>query len=196
METNTNRKPAALKFVLTIGILSFFADFTYEGARSILGPYLALLSASATVVGIVAGFGELAGYGLRLVSGRWADRTGAFWPIAIFGYFVQLLSVPALALAGNWPTAAALIILERIGKATRNPPRDAMLSHAGSEIGFGWTFGMHEAMDQFGALFGPLAGGHSGLARRIPIRLRRAADSGGDLPLAGAAGALVLSASA
>lgn len=157
METNTNRKPAALKFVLTIGILSFFADFTYEGARSILGPYLALLSASATVVGIVAGFGELAGYGLRLVSGRWADRTGAFWPIAIFGYFVQLLSVPALALAGNWPTAAALIILERIGKATRNPPRDAMLSHAGSEIGFGWTFGVHEAMDQFGALFGPLA---------------------------------------
>lgn len=150
------KKSAALKFVLTIGLLSFFADFTYEGARSVYGPFLALLSASATVVSIVTGFGELVGYGFRLVSGRWADRTGHFWPIAIFGYFVQLLAVPALALANNWPTAAALIILERFGRATRNPPRDAMLSHAGSEIGFGWAFGVHEALDQFGALFGPL----------------------------------------
>lgn len=149
-------KKAALKFVLTIGVLSFFADFTYEGARSIYGPFLAGLAASATVVSVVTGFGELVGYGFRLVSGRWADRTGKFWPIAIFGYFVQLLAVPALALANNWPTAAVLIILERFGRATRNPPRDAMLSHAGSEIGFGWAFGVHEALDQFGALFGPL----------------------------------------
>lgn len=152
---NTRRK-TALKFVLLIGILSFFADFTYEGARSVYGPFLAGLAASATIVSIVTGFGELVGYGFRLVSGRWADRTGHFWTIAILGYFVQLLAVPALALARNWPTAAALIILERFGRATRNPPRDAMLSHAGSEIGFGWAFGVHEAMDQFGALFGPL----------------------------------------
>ncbi|MBV9275986.1 MAG: MFS transporter, partial [Verrucomicrobia bacterium] len=152
----TRKQSAALRFVLTIGILSFFADFTYEGARSVYGPFLALLSASATTVSVVTGFGELVGYGFRLVSGRWADRTGNFWPIAIFGYFVQLLAVPALALANNWPTAAALIILERFGRATRNPPRDAMLSHAGSEIGFGWAFGLHEALDQFGALFGPL----------------------------------------
>jgi MFS family permease len=155
-ETKAAKKSAALKFVLTIGVLSFFADFTYEGARSIYGPFLALLAANATVIGIVTGFGELVGYGFRLVSGRWADRTGNFWPIAILGYFVQLLAVPALALANNWPTAAVLIILERFGRATRNPPRDAMLSHAGSEIGFGWAFGVHEALDQFGALFGPL----------------------------------------
>ena len=151
------KQPAALKFVLTIGALSFFADFTYEGSRSILGPYLALLSASATAVGIVTGFGELAGYGLRLISGRLADRTGQFWPITILGYVVQMLAVPALALAPNWPTVAALIILERAGKAIRNPPRDAMLSHAAKEIGYGWAFGMHEALDQFGAFFGPLS---------------------------------------
>lgn len=155
--TGASRKSAALKFVLMIGVLSFFADFTYEGSRSILGPYLAMLSASATVVAVVSGVGELLGYGLRLVSGRMADRTGQFWPITICGYFVQLLSVPALALAGNWQTAAALIILERVGRATRNPPRDVMLSHAANEIGYGWAFGMHEALDQFGALFGPLA---------------------------------------
>lgn len=155
-EPHGSKRRKALCFILLIGVLSFFADFTYEGARSVYGPFLAGLAASATVVSIVTGFGELVGYGFRLVSGRWADRTGNFWPIAVFGYFVQLLTVPALALARNWPTAAALIIIERFGRATRNPPRDAMLSHAGSEIGFGWAFGVHEALDQFGALFGPL----------------------------------------
>ena len=147
----------ALGFVLLIGALSLFADFTYEGARSVLGPYLALLGASATAVGVVTGFGELAGYGLRLVSGRWADATRAFWPITIFGYVVQMAAVPALALAGNWPAAAALIILERVGKAVRNPPRDVMLSQAGTQAGgIGWAFGLHEALDQAGAMIGPL----------------------------------------
>jgi MFS family permease len=153
----TNKTTAAFKFVLMIGVLSFFADFTYEGSRSILGPYLALLQASGTAVAVVSGFGELLGYGLRLISGPLADRTGKFWPITIFGYVVQMASVPLLALAGNWQTAAVLIILERVGKAIRNPPRDVMLSHAAKEIGYGKAFGVHEALDQFGALFGPLA---------------------------------------
>lgn len=147
----------AIRFVLLVGVLSFFADFTYEGGRSILGPYLSMLGASATIVGIVTGFGELLGYGLRLVSGRAADESGQFWPIAIFGYLIQMAAVPALALTDSWPAAAALIIVERVGKAIRNPPRDVMLSHAGKKVGgYGWVFGIHEAMDQFGALFGPL----------------------------------------
>ena len=146
----------ALRFVIMIGILSFFADFTYEGSRSIIGPYLATLQANAFIIGVVTGFGELLGYSLRLVSGRLADRTQKFWPITTVGYVVQMSSVPLLALAGNWPMAAVLIILERVGKATRNPPRDVMLSHAGKQIGYGWVFGLHEALDQSGALFGPL----------------------------------------
>ncbi len=165
METDTSKKEArqpsrmkaaALKFVLLIGVMSFFADFTYEGSRSIIGPYLAVLGASAAAVGIVAGFGELLGYGLRLVSGRLSDQTGKYWLITIVGYVVQMSSVPLLALAGNWRFAALLIILERVGKAMRNPPRDVMLSHAAKEMGYGWAFGVHEALDQSGALFGPL----------------------------------------
>jgi MFS family permease len=148
----------ALGFIVLIGILSFFADFVYEGSRSIVGPYLAALQASGAVVGIVTGFGEFLGYGLRLFSGRWAEATGRYWPITIFGYMVQMASVPALALTGSWPAAAVLIILERVGKAIRNPPRDVMLSHAGKQAGgYGWAFGLHEALDQFGAMFGPLA---------------------------------------
>jgi predicted MFS family arabinose efflux permease len=142
---------------LLIGVLSFFADFVYEGSRSILGPYLAILGASGAAVGIVTGLGELAGYGLRIVSGRVADRTRQFWSITILGYVVQMVAVPALALTGSWPAAAALLILERVGKATRNPPRDAMLSHAGKQMGgYGWAFGLHEAFDQAGAMVGPL----------------------------------------
>ena len=129
---------------------------TYEGARSITGPYLALLGASATVVGLVSGFGELMGYALRLVSGYVSDRTGRYWPITIFGYVLNLFAVPALALAGRWELAAILIVAERMGKAIRSPARDAMLSHASSQVGLGWGFGLHEAMDQAGAIIGPL----------------------------------------
>jgi MFS family permease len=146
----------ALRFVILLGIVSLFADVTYEGARSITGPFLAVLGASATVVGIVAGGGELIGYGLRLVSGYISDRTGRYWAITIVGYAINMLAVPLLALAGNWPLAALLIIAERSGKAIRTPARDAMLSHATHEMGRGWGFGLHEAMDQIGAVLGPL----------------------------------------
>lgn len=139
-----------------VGVMSFFADFTYEGSRSIIGQYLGLLGAGALAIGVVTGFGEFLSYGLRLVSGRGADRTGRYWPITIGGYVLQMSVVPLLALAGSWQVAALLIILERVGKAIRNPPRDAMLSHAAKELGYGRAFGLHEALDQFGAMFGPL----------------------------------------
>jgi MFS family permease len=149
-------KNRAFKFVILIGVISFFADFVYEGARSVSGPYLAVLGASATLVGVIAGLGELLGYGLRLVSGPVSERTGQFWPITIFGYVVQMAAVPLLAWAPSWQVAGLLIVLERVGKAIRNPPRDVMLSHASKDIGLGFGFGLHEAMDQAGALIGPL----------------------------------------
>jgi MFS family permease len=142
--------------VVLFGVVSLFADMVYEGGRSITGPYLALLGASGAAVGIVAGGGELLGYALRLISGRVADATRWYWPLTIAGYTLQMIAIPALALVGSWPAAAALIILERVAKATRNPARDAMLAGASTEIGRGWAFGLHEALDQVGALVGPL----------------------------------------
>ena len=108
------------------------------------------------VVGIVAGLGEFIGYALRLVSGYLADRLGKYWPITFVGYALNLFAVPLLALAGSWEVAALLILMERMGKAIRTPARDAMLSHATTEVGRGWGFGFHEAMDQIGAMSGPL----------------------------------------
>lgn len=147
---------SGLAFVLAFGVVSLFADMTYEGMRAISGPFLAGLGASGFIVGVVGGISGLAGYALRLVSGRAADSTHLYWPITLLGYALQMAAVPALALAGSWPMAALLIMLERAGKAIRNPARDVMLSRAGEHIGQGWAFGLHEAMDQTGAVAGPL----------------------------------------
>lgn len=150
-------KRSALQFVLLFGVVNLFADMTYEGARSVTGPFLGTLGASALIVGSVTGFGEFLGYALRLVSGRLADRSRWYWPVTLVGYVVQMVSVPLLALAGSWPLAAVFIFLERIGRATRNPPRDVMLAQAGEQMGLGWAFGINEGLDQLGALMGPLA---------------------------------------
>lgn len=150
-------KSAATKFVVLIGVASLFSDFTYEGARSITGPFLATLGANATAVGVVAGLGELIGYALRLVSGYLTDRTQRYWTIVLVGYALNLLAIPLLALAGRWEIAAALIVAERMGKAVRTPARDVMLSSASDSLGRGWGFGLHEALDQIGAVMGPLA---------------------------------------
>src|SRR5215510_1357040 len=146
----------AFRFVFTIGIVNLFADMTYEGARSITGPFLQSLGASALAVGVVAGGGELFGYVLRSIAGYFADKTHRYWMVIFVGYALNMLVVPALALAGNWPMAAVLIMAERTGRGIRKPATDAMLSYAGKSIGRGWVFGLNEGLDQTGATLGPL----------------------------------------
>ncbi|HEY1721117.1 MAG TPA: MFS transporter [Magnetospirillaceae bacterium] len=146
----------AYAFIVAMGVVSFFGDITYEGARGITGPFLAMLGASGTIVGIATGAGEMAGFGLRLFSGLLADRTKRYWLIAIFGYIINLVVVPLLALAHNWQFAVTLIILERVAKALRTPSRDTLLAGAAEVVGPGKGFGLHEAMDSAGGLLGPL----------------------------------------
>lgn len=149
-------KNDALKFVVLLGFVSLFADMTYEGARSITGQYLALLGATGTIVGFISGIGQLLGYGVRLLAGYISDKTGRYWLIASLGYLINLLAVPLLGLANHWEVAALLMIIERLGKGIRAPAKDAMLSYASQKIGRGWGFGLHEALDQIGAILGPL----------------------------------------
>ena len=146
----------ATKFVVLIGLISLFSDMTYEAARSINGSFLQILGTNGATVGIVAGLGELLGYGLRFISGYIADKTKKYWTILIAGYLLNLFSVPLLALAGFWQLAVILMITERIGKAIRTPARDALLSFGTQKMGRGWGYGLHEAMDQIGATVGPL----------------------------------------
>jgi hypothetical protein len=154
--TATARRQSALRFIVCLGVVSLFADMTYEGAHSIIGPYLRDLGATAFQVAAIAGVGEMLGASLRFFSGRFADRTRAYWTITYLGYAMNVIAVPALAWAGNWRVAAALIIAERTGKALRGPARDVLLSGATQEVGHGWGFGLHSVMDQTGAVIGPL----------------------------------------
>jgi len=146
----------ARHFVFLIGWVSLFADLCYEGMRGAIGGYLALLGASATAVGVVAGTGEAIGYALRYVTGALADRTQRYWAIAIAGYATNLVAVPLLALAGSWPMVAALVGLERLGKAVRSPAKSTITSFAAADVGAGKVFAITEAMDQIGGLAGPL----------------------------------------
>jgi MFS family permease len=156
--TNTQRTAAkaAFAFVFAMGIVNLFADMTYEGGASINGPFLGSLGASAAAIGIIAGCGEFLGYSLRSLSGYVADRSGKYWLITFVGYFVNLLAVPAMALAGNWQIAALLLILERVGRALRKPTVETMLSYSAGTLGRGWVYGLNTALDETGATVGPL----------------------------------------
>jgi hypothetical protein len=155
-QSSSAKRAASLRFIVCLGIVSLFADMTYEGAHSIIGPYLKDLGATALQVALIAGLGEMLGASLRFFSGRFADRSRAYWTITFSGYAMNVIAVPALALASSWQLAAILIIAERTGKALRGPARDVLLSGATENIGHGWGFGLHSIMDQTGAVIGPL----------------------------------------
>jgi MFS family permease len=143
-------------FVVAFGFVSLLADMVYEGARSIIGPYLATLGASATLVGVVAGAGEFIGYGLRVVTGYAVGRTRRYWTWTILGYAMTVLSVPLIGITGVLAPALILYGTERLGKAVRSPAKDTLLSYAAAKTGRGSAFGVHQALDQTGALLGPL----------------------------------------
>ena len=155
-QVRAGNRIAPLAFVVRFGLVSALADVVYEGARSIIGPYLGSLGATAAVVGVVTGVGEATALVLRLFTGRFADRTGRPWPQTIAGYALTVVCVPLLAVTGGLATAGLAYNGERLGKAVRTPARDMMLAHASAKMGRGRAFGLHEAIDQTGALVGPL----------------------------------------
>ncbi len=146
--------------VLTFALLclvSLTADITYEGARSVVGPYLEVLGASAIAAGLLT-LGDLLGYVARLASGVWASKRGGsrtLWLLTIGGYAINLFSVPPLALAKSWQQVLGLVVAERVGKGLRTPTRDVVLAEVAESIGRGKGFGVHEVADQVGAIVGP-----------------------------------------
>ena len=148
----------ALAFIFLMGIVSLFSDMTHEGGRSILGEYLNLTGASAATIGFVSGLGELLGYGLRILSGRLADKTKHYWALVILGYTIQVLAIPALALVpeNGWLLACTFVVIERVGKAVKKPAKNTLVSFASSEIGQGKGFAFQEFLDQLGAFLGPV----------------------------------------
>lgn len=159
MKHNQAKKHSqAMLFILMFGIVSLFSDMTHEGASSIRGAYLALLGASAGTIGFISGLGELIGYSMRYVFGRLTDKTKRYWPMAIVGYVLDVLAVPALALVGphGWIAACVLLVIQRMGKAIKKPAKDTIMSFAASQEGVGKSFGIQEVLDQIGAFLGPV----------------------------------------
>lgn len=151
-----NYKKAVIIAVIMFGIISCFGDIIYEGARSANGQYFNLLAVNATTVGLMYGIGEFIGYALRLVSGKISDKTGKHWPLIFIGYG-SLMVVPLMGFTQSIPILFILFLLERVGKALRNPPKDTILSQiAENSVGTGLVFGIQEALDQIGAFIGPM----------------------------------------
>ena len=147
--------------VVGFGVVSLDADMVYEGARSVTGPLLASLGASALLVGVVTGAGEALALVLRLPFGTRVDRSGRYWPMTIAGYGLTAVSVPLLALtpflgAAGLVVGCLLVLAERTGKAVRSPAKSTLLAHAAGPVGMGRGFGVHKALDQVGAFAGPL----------------------------------------
>lgn len=155
--------PRRVLLLLTgMGVVSLLADIVYEGARSISGNYLRYLGGPALAAGLV-GAGEILAYALRLVSGfalsaRASERL--LWAMLVSGYAVQAVAVPALALAGRWEVAVVLYLCERASKGLRTPARDTVIARVSTGVGRGLAFGLHELLDQVGAILGPVLVGY------------------------------------
>ena len=143
--------------VAWLGLVSLLIAIASESARAAGGPLLRSLGAGAAAVGFVAGAGELLGYTLRLAAGKLADRPGGPWRMLAAGTAIGLCAVAALSLAGPWPMAAVLLVVERIGRAVRSPARDVMVASLSEGVGHGRGFGFHRLFDQVGGIVGPLA---------------------------------------
>lgn len=156
--SSVKKMAPAMTFVILMGVVSLFSDFTHEGARSIYGAYLSLAGASAAVIGFVSGFGELVGYALIYFTGLIADKSKKYWTMTLIGYAINLIAIPALALVpkNGWIFACFLIIFERLGRAIRKPSNSTLVSFASKEVGEGKAFAVHEFLDQMGAFVGPL----------------------------------------
>ncbi|HHL41036.1 MAG TPA: MFS transporter [Candidatus Bathyarchaeota archaeon] len=152
--TKDDLKSQAYVAILLMGIVSMLGDIVYESGRGVAPDYLYFLGASAFLVGVTSGVGELVGYGMRLISGPLADRTHAYWLFIFLGYGL-IISIPAMGFTSNIWIVMGLVIAERLGKALRSPSRDVVVSVVSKGVGAGKAFGLHEFIDQIGAVLGP-----------------------------------------
>ena len=146
----------AVRAIIIFGIISLLGDMVYESARGANSQYFELIGISAAKVGLVFGIGEFLGYFLRLISGVISDKSKKPWTFMFIGYGM-LFFVPLMGFTKNWNVLFVLILMERIGKAIRNPSKDTVLSAISeNQVGVGFAFGLQEALDQVGAFLGPL----------------------------------------
>ena len=160
MDASINDKPPSGRMphnVIALGMTSLFTDISSEMLVPVLPLFLTVtLHASVTSLGIIEGIAECTGSILRLGAGWLSDRSGQRKPFLVFGYGVSGIAKAVMGLAFSWPAVLGLRFTDRIGKALRNPPRDALIADSVGEEARGRAFGLHRALDTLGAAIGPL----------------------------------------
>ncbi len=156
--------------VWLLGGISFLNDTAGELVYPLLPIYLAVvLQVEPRIFGFMEGSALAVNSLLQLVSGRAADRTrSAKWWV-VGGYGIAAVSRPLLAFAQTWPVAMAFRLADRVGKGLRSSPRDALLALSSAPEQRGLAFGFHRAMDNVGAVAGPLLAAWF-LARQADLR--------------------------
>jgi MFS family permease len=151
--TRRDRLPLA---VVLLGFTSLFTDVGTEMIFPLLPVFLTeALKAGPAYLGLVEGAADTVSSLLKLASGFIADRTSRRKPLVLFGYGLASVARPFVALATRPWHVLAVRVTDRVGKGLRSTPRDALIADAAGEH-VGRAFGFHQAMDNAGAVAGPL----------------------------------------
>jgi MFS family permease len=142
--------------VWLLGWVSLATDAAGEAVYPLLPFFLTtVLGAGAVSLGVIEGAAEAVNSLLKIISGRIADKSPAKRPLVLLGYSVSAAVKPFIALATGWIQVFTIRVLDRVGKGVRGAPRDAMLASWATESNRGQVYGVHQAMDNLGAVIGP-----------------------------------------
>ncbi len=149
--------PGIKKNVFILGLVSLFTDISSEMLYPVIPIFLtAVLGAPMYVVGLIEGIAEGTASILKVISGWYSDKTGTRKPFVLGGYSVSAISKPLMAFAYVWPLVLVARFLDRFGKGVRTSARDALIADSSPPLQRGRSYGLHRAMDTFGAVLGPV----------------------------------------
>jgi len=174
MEKKVDEKKAdgsSVRTLFALGFVSFFTDMSSEMVFSLLPTFLlGLPGSSRAVLGLIEGTAQALSYALRAVSGFFSDKFRKRKNLVLLGYALSNAVKPLFAVARVPFDVFVIRVTDRVGKAVRTSPRDALLSESVSEKHRGAAFGLHKTLDQAGAIVGPLIASAAMIMLNFSIR--------------------------
>lgn len=153
METDDSSR----RNIFALGFVSFFTDLSSEMVFSILPTFLlGLPGSSKAILGFIEGAAQALSYSLRSVSGVFVDKLRKRKMLVLAGYSLSNAVKPIFAIARTPLDVLIIRVSDRVGKAIRTSPRDVLLAESVSDTHRGAAFGLHKALDQAGAIVGPV----------------------------------------
>jgi MFS family permease len=144
------------KNIFFVGLTSFLTDTTTKMVYAVMPMFLISLGASKTELSLIEGIAESTASLLQAVSGWWSDKIGRNKPFMVIGYAITAVLSPMFAFVTSPLQVLGVRFTERVGKGIRTAPRDSLVAGSSKECDTGKNFGFHKAMDNSGAIVGPL----------------------------------------